>query len=120
MADGLALLVAPRRVVERVREVLTLAPSILQWEGVGACLGVLLLFGAGGLRYEPLWLVAGLAMIVKGLFFALGPDQWRRELLDWCLRREDVDYRFWGLGLCALALLLLHAVGWLGTPGMEP
>lgn len=23
------------------------------------------------------------------------------------------DYRFWGLGLCALSLLLTHASGWL-------
>lgn len=115
MADGLALLVAPRRVVERVREALTLSPTLLQWEGVAACLGILLLLGTEGLRYQPLWLIAGGVMVVKGLFLAIGPDRWRRVLLDWCLRRDDVDYRFWGLGLCALALLLLHAVGWLGN-----
>jgi hypothetical protein len=26
-----------------------------------------------------------------------------------------VDYRFWGLGLCTLAVLLLHALGWIGN-----
>jgi len=44
----------------------------------------------------------------------LGPTELRARLLEWCLSREDVDYRFWGLGLCALALLLLHALGWIG------
>jgi len=26
----------------------------------------------------------------------------------------DLDYRFVGIGLCTLAALLLHALGWLG------
>lgn len=115
MADGLALLVAPQRVIARVREVLTLAPTILQWEGVAALLGMILLFGTEGLRYQPLWVMAGAAMVMKGVFLAVGPERWRRPILEWCLRREDMDYRFWGLGLCALALLLLHALGWLGN-----
>jgi len=28
--------------------------------------------------------------------------------------REDIDYRFCGLGLCTLAILLLYALGWIG------
>jgi hypothetical protein len=60
-------------------------------------------------------MAAGTAMIVKGLFLALGPARIRKDVLEWCLQREDVDYRFWGLGLCTLAILLLHALGWLGT-----
>jgi len=113
MADGVSLLVAPRLVISRVREVLVLSPAMLRWEGIAACLGILLLIGAQGLPYQPLWTITGTAMILKGMFLAAGPDQWRHSLLDWCLGREDVDYRFWGLGLCAQAFLLLHALGWL-------
>ncbi|MEW6544542.1 MAG: hypothetical protein AB1411_13155 [Nitrospirota bacterium] len=115
MADGLALLVAPRQVVERVRDALALSPTVLRWEAAAAGLGLLLLLGAQGLHYQPLWTVTGLAMVAKGLFLAAGPERLKKGVLDWCLKREDVDYRFWGLGLCTLALLLLHALGWLGN-----
>lgn len=115
MADGLALLVAPRYVVERVREVLTLSPAVLRWEGLAASLGILLIIGSKGLPYQALWIATGAAMVAKGAFLAMGPERWRYSLLEWCLRREDIDYRFWGLGLCALALLLLHALGWVGN-----
>lgn len=114
MADGLALLVVPRHVIARVRDVLALSPAMLRWEGVAACLGIILLLGTEGLRYQPLWLITGVAMVIKSVFLAVGPEGWRKWLIEWCLRREDVDYRFWGLGLCTLALLLLHALGWLG------
>jgi uncharacterized protein YjeT (DUF2065 family) len=114
VADGLALLVAPRQVITRTRGVLNAAPALLRWEGLAICLGVLLLVGSQGLAYRPLWLITGVAMVAKGLFLAAGPERWRQPVLDWCLRREDVDYRFWGLALCTLALLLLHALGWMG------
>lgn len=115
MADGLALLVAPRHVMARVREVLVLAPSLLRWEGAAACLGFVLLLGTNDIHYHPLWMVTGVAMILKGLFLTLGPEPWRHRLVEWCLQREDVDYRFWGLGLCALAVLMLRALGWIGA-----
>ena len=115
MADGLALLLAPRQVITRLREVLALSPAMLRLEGVAACLGILLLLGTEGLHYQPLWLITGTAMVMKGVFLAVGPEQWRQWVVGWCLEREDVDYRFWGLGLCALALLLLQALGWLGN-----
>ncbi len=115
MADGLALLAAPRQVMERLREVLTLSPAVLRWEGFSACLGIILLVGTEGLRYQPLWACTGAAMVIKGLFLAVGPERWRHGLLEWCLRRDDVDYRFWGLGLCAWALLLLYVLGLLGS-----
>ncbi len=114
MADGMALLVAPRHVIARVKEALTLAPSLLRWEGAAACLGLVLLLGTEGFRYQPLWFVAGVAMVGKGAFLAFGPATMKQAVVDWCLRREDVDYRFWGLGLCTLAILLLHALGWIG------
>lgn len=113
-ADGLALLVAPRQVIARTKEVLAAAPSMLRWEGLAICLGILLMLGARELQYQPLWTVTGVSMIAKGLFLATGPERWRRPVIDWCLGREDVDYRFWGLGLCTLAVLLLHALGWMG------
>lgn len=115
MADGVALLLAPRHVITQLREVLTLSPAMLRLEGVAAGLGLLLLLGTEGLRYHPLWLITGAAMVMKGLFLAVGPAPWKRLVVGWCLEREDVDYRFWGLGLCAMALLLLHALGWLGN-----
>mgnify|MGYP003344330252 CR=1 FL=1 len=114
MADGMALLVAPRAVVTRVKEALALAPSLLRWESAAAGLGVVLILGAEEIRYQPLWLVTGAAMILKGLFLAVGPEPLKRAVIDWCLQREDVDYRFWGLGLCTLAILLLHGMGWIG------
>ncbi len=114
MADGLALLVAPQYVIARVREVLALSSAMLRWEGVAVGLGLLLLLGSRGLPYQLLWAITGGAMVVKGLFLAVGPERWKKGVLEWCLQREDVDYRFWGLGLCTLALLLLKALGWLG------
>ena len=42
MADGVALLVAPRHVIVRVREVLALAPSLLRWGLLGGWLVVTL------------------------------------------------------------------------------
>jgi uncharacterized protein YjeT (DUF2065 family) len=115
MADGLALLVAPRQVMAQVRDVLAVSPKLLSWEGLAVALGVCLFAGTGGLHYEVLWAMTGGAMVAKGIFLMMGPERWRQRLLDWCLRREDVDYRFWGLGLCTLSVLLLHASGWIGA-----
>ena len=36
------------------------------------------------------------------------------DMAHWCVGREDIDYRFRGLGLCTLAVLLLYALGWIG------
>lgn len=43
------------------------------------------------------------AMVVKGGFLLLSNEDTCRSVLQWCLSREAVDYRFWGLGLCALS-----------------
>jgi uncharacterized protein YjeT (DUF2065 family) len=115
MADGLALLVAPRQVMAHVREVLAVSPKVFSWEGMAVVLGVCLLAGTRGLHYEMLWATTGGAMVAKGVFLMMGPERWRQSVLDWCLRRDDVDYRFWGLGLCTLSVLLLHASGWIGA-----
>lgn len=55
------------------------------------------------------------AMVVKGGFFLLSNEDTCRSALQWCLSREAVDYRFWGLGLCALSMLLIQALGGFGA-----
>lgn len=113
LADGLLLLVAPRFIITHLRQTLTESPTILRWEWL-AVLGGGIVFVAGQhLLYQPLWMIMAVAMIAKGVFLSMGPSQWRTPILDWCLSREDVDYRFWGLSLCALATLLFHALGWI-------
>ena len=49
----------------------------------------------------------------EGRIFLLSNDETRESVLQWCLSREAVDYRIWGLGLCTLSVLLIHACGWL-------
>lgn len=115
LADGLALLVAPDRAMALLRQAVLASPRLVKWGSVSAALGLMLLVGTKGLRYQPLWHLVGIAMIGKGLFLLWAPDMWRQRVVQWCLSRDPVDYRIWGLGLCALALLLLDALGWL-TP----
>ena len=114
LADGLSLLIAPRFVVERVRETLRGNPSLWIWQLVSVVAGIVLLVGTLDFRYQPLWTITSASMMTKGLFLAWGSPAWRSIVIEWCLHREDVDYRFFGLGLCTLAVLLLHALGWLG------
>lgn len=114
LADGCSLLLAPRFMVERLREVIRQQPAIGTWQWLSVVAGAVLLIAALPLIYQPLWIVTALAMLIKGGFLALGPETWRSRVVDWCLSRDDVDYRFVGIGLCTLAALLLHALGWLG------
>lgn len=114
MADGLVLLVAPLRAIALLKESLAVSPSIINWSAISAALGVILLFQMSELPYHPLWLVIGLVMIVKGLFFLLASLEYRHLVVKWCMNREAVDYRFWGLALCTLSVLLLDSVGALG------
>ncbi len=113
MADGLALLVAPLRTVALVRQALAASPSHATWSGVTMAAGLILLLQASDLTYQGLWMVTGFAMVAKGGFFLLSNDETRHSVLHWCLSRDAVDYRFWGLGLCMLSVLLIHACGWL-------
>ena len=55
--------------------------------------------------------MTGAVMVIKSGFLAWGTADWRTPLLSWCFTREAVDYRFFGLWLCTLAVLLLHALG---------
>ena len=114
MADGVALLAVPKGIIGILKTSLKASPSLLTWSGLAAVLGITLLFGSNGLAYQPLWILVGLGMIVKGAFLVWAPDPLKEVVLEWCLNREPIDYRFWGLGLCALSLLMLDALGWLG------
>lgn len=110
--DGLALLIAPLTVMARIREALAEQPHFFRWQIVSILAGVCLLFLGRDLSHQAAWIVAGIAMISKGIVLWLGPSSLTSSLTNWFLQREAVDYRFWGLGLCALAMLLLHALGW--------
>lgn len=112
MADGVALLIAPERVVGMLRQSLAESPGLLKWGGVAAILGVFLILGTKGFSFQPLWIMVGLSMVAKGVFLYAGSDLWRLRIVKWCLERERVDYRFWGLGLCLLSVLLLNELGW--------
>ena len=114
LADGLSLLLVPLFMVGRLREVIRQQPTIWTWQWLSVVAGAILLFASLPLRYQPLWILTALAMLIKGVFLAMGPEAWRSRLVEWCLNRDDVDYRFVGIGLCTLAALLLHALGWLG------
>jgi hypothetical protein len=114
LADGVVLLIFPRYIIAQVREVLQQSPGILRWELLAIFGGALLLVAAKDLPYPWLWMVTAGGMIAKGTFLSIGPPSWRKPVITWCLEREDIDYRFWGLGLCMLAVLLFHALGWIG------
>lgn len=114
MADGIALLIAPTRMVGLLKESLVVAPSLLKWSWLTAAFGLVLLLEAQGLLYTPLWVIAGLMMIAKGVFIFSSKEGIRTSVVNWCLTREAIDYRFWGLGLCMLSLLLVNALGVLG------
>jgi hypothetical protein len=114
LADGVALLIAPRFIVEQAQELLRQSPWILRWELLAIVGGLFLFFAAQDLPYQWLWMVTAGGMISKGTFLSIAPPSWRGPAITWCVGRDDIDYRFCGLALCALALLLLHALGWIG------
>jgi len=114
LVDGLALLVAPRFVIDHVRTAVQTTPALHPWQLFLVAVGAVLFWAGLGLRYQLLWICAAEGMVCKSLFLAFASAQMRDQLVAWSLGREDVDYRFWGLGLCTLAVLLLHALGWIG------
>ncbi len=114
LADGISLLIAPRFVIGRVRDALQINPSLRFWQLLSTTAGIALLLGTRELPYQLLWTLTAMVMIIKGVFLAWGSPAWRSLMVEWCVQREDVDYRFVGIGLCTLAVLLLHALGWLG------
>jgi hypothetical protein len=114
LADGLALLVVPRFIIDHVRSTIQINTALWPWQLFAVVAGILLFWAGLELRYQPLWICAAGGMVGKGLSLAFAPAQRRERVVAWSLGREDVDYRFWGLGLCTLAVLLLHALGWIG------
>ncbi len=117
LADGVALITAPRTIVTLLREGVATSPGLLRWEAVAALLGAGLLLASPGLWLGALWGVTGALMIIKELFLSVGPPALRQQVLDWGLNREEVDYRLWGIGLCTLAVLMFHALA--GMPARE-
>jgi hypothetical protein len=114
LADGIALLVAPRFIIDHLRAAIQINVAFWPWQLFAIVAGILLFWGGLELRYQPLWICTAGGMVCKGLFLAFAPVQKREGVVGWLLERDDVDYRFWGLGLCTLAVLLFHALGWIG------
>ena len=114
LVDGMTLLMIPGYVMAQLRELLQQSPGILRWELLSIIGGLFLCVAAQDLPYQWLWIATAGGMIAKGAFLTVGPASWRGPVILWCVGREDIDYRFYGLCLCALAVLLLHALGWIG------
>lgn len=114
LADGVILLAVPRFIIDHVRTAIEINVALWPWQLFAVVAGIILFWAGLELRYQPLWICMAGGMVSKGLFLAFAPALWRDRIVAWSLGREDVDYRFWGLGLCTLALLLLHALGWIG------
>ncbi|MBX3236208.1 MAG: hypothetical protein KF814_08655 [Nitrospiraceae bacterium] len=114
LIDGLTLILFPLVVIRKLQETLVQTPRLLRWEAIGIWFGLILILFTSHLPYQPLWWTVGCVMVAKSWFLAWGPSNWRGLLLTWCFHREAVDYRFLGLWLCTLAVLLLHGLGWLG------
>jgi len=114
LADGVSLLIAPRALLNRLYEMTSTTPGIFRWQILTITAGIVLLIFGYELPYQALWTVTGIGMIVKGLFLWLSPPASRTRAIEWLVARDDVDARFLGLGLCTLAMLLLHALGWIG------
>ena len=55
MADGLALLLVPLRMIALLKESLVSSPAIVSWSGLSLALGVILLIEGEELSYHPLW-----------------------------------------------------------------
>ena len=72
LADGIALLMAPRYIITRVLELLQQSPAILRWELVAIIGGVFLFFAAQELPYQWLWMVTAGGMIAKRAFLSIG------------------------------------------------
>lgn len=116
LADGMALLLAPRFVVEQLREALAIRMPLWPWQCFAVVAGILLLWKGSDLPYHALWICAGAGMIGQAAILTVAPATWRDRIVTWLLQREEIDYRFAGLALCLLAVLLLHAIGWVGAP----
>ena len=71
-------------------------------------------FAAQALPCQWLWMVTAEGMIAKEVFLSIETHSWRGPVIDWYAGRLDIDYRFRGLGLCTLAVLLLFTLGWIG------
>ncbi|NKB81279.1 MAG: hypothetical protein GKS05_05200 [Nitrospirales bacterium] len=111
ITDGIALLIAPAKMMELLNMALRTSSGLLHWSGLTGLLGILLFIGADELSYQPLWTLLSLIMMIKSLALLIAPDHIRQPIIAWVLKREPIDYRIWGIGLCVLSVLLLDATG---------
>ena len=84
LADGIALLVAPRYIITQVLELLQQPLAILRWELVTIIGGVFLFFAAQELPFQWLWMVTAGGMIAKGAFLSIRPHSSCGPVIDWC------------------------------------
>lgn len=73
-----------------------------------------MLFASQEQPCQWLWMVTAEGVIATRAFLSIETHSWREPVIDWRVGREDIDYRFRGLSLCTLAVLLLDALGWIG------
>lgn len=85
LADGVALLVAPRFVIDHVRMAIQINTALWPWQLFAIVAGVVLLWAGRELQYQPLWICAAGGMLSKGVFLAFAPAQMREKLMAWSL-----------------------------------
>jgi len=112
LANSIALRVAPCYVITQARELLQQFPAILRWELLPIIGGVFLLFARAGTALPMALDGDGRIRDHQGAFLSIETHSRRRPVIDWWVGQAGVDYRFRGLGLCTLAILLLYALGW--------
>ena len=70
--------------------------------------GILLIFSASASGAFWFILILGLLAIGKGAYFLLGPHGQTKALLDWWFKSaQDRTYRFWGLVMIILGMVVL-------------
>ena len=106
LLDGVALLAHPRGVITALRQFVEVQGGVQRWWALTSGLGLVLFWLPAAFPHRSWWILVGSLMLAKGAFLGTAPDRWRSPVLAWCLTREEVDYRFWGLGLCTLAIVL--------------
>jgi hypothetical protein len=73
--------------------------------------GVLLILSAGASGASWLIIILGLLAIGKGIYFLIGPRGQIRALFDWWFGSvQDRTYRFWGLIMVLLGMVVLSWV----------
>ena len=98
LADDMALLLA--RAISSYRSIVGAAvPCNIGWELLTTLEGSFLFFAAQELPNQSLWTVTAGSIIAHGTARSIETHSSRRPIIDQCITRRDIDYRFLGLGL---------------------